>query len=172
MFDKIKGWFTTGLGKLLDNPKPVTVIVAVFISLFFLFLSFSANASDGRLELGPTYTGEFNGGAGLIYTERLKGKYDVGIALLGEQKWDGKTTGNNGNVFGQRIVKYKKAELGLGAAYWIKTDDRIIGCKLGYTMMLRWNFTDRLAASIRHWSNAGVCKPNRGQDLLTIGWRF
>jgi len=64
MLDKIKGWFTTGLGSLLDNPKPVMVIVAVIISLFFLFLSFSANASDGRLELGPTQTGEFNGGGG------------------------------------------------------------------------------------------------------------
>lgn len=172
MFDKIKGWFTTGLGGLLDNPKTATLIVLTVISLFFLFISFSADASETRLELGPTYTSEFNGGAGLIYTERFKGKWDIGIALIGEQDWKGQTTGNNGNVFGQRIVKYRKIELGLGAAYWITTDDRIIGCNLGFTMMTRWNITDRLSATIRHWSNAGTCKPNRGQDLLTIGWRF
>lgn len=173
MWDKIKGWFA-GLGGLLDNPKPAVFLILIFVLGFFTLRGCEAEASEGRVELGPTYTGEFNGGFGLIYTERFKGKWDIGIALLGEQKWDGITTGNNGNVFGQRIVKSPKErfEMGIGAAYWINTDRNLIGCHLGFTLSARWNITDRIPLTLRHWSNAGTCRPNRGQDLLTIGWRF
>ncbi|MBV8876778.1 MAG: acyloxyacyl hydrolase, partial [Gammaproteobacteria bacterium] len=61
--------------------------------------------------------------------------------------------------------------LGLGASYKTETD------KLDST---RWNFAEQLAfrwerahgpsleLSIRHWSNAGIKLPNRGQDFAVL----
>lgn len=158
--------------KLFDNPKPVVYLILAFLVAFFLMRSCEAEASEGIIEVGPTFTGEFNGGVGLVYTERLAGKWDVGVMLVSDQQWENvPRVGNNGGIFVQRVVKYKAFEMGLGAAGWINTS-RIIGCHLGYTLSVRYNITPRVPLTIRHWSNAGTCDRNRGQDLLTIGWRF
>lgn len=161
--------------KLLNNPKPVVFVVLVIIALF---ATYKAKATE--MEVGPTFTGQFNGGVGLLITERvLDNKLDLGIALIGDQEWNGQTTANNGNVFLAYVaekpsswVKLFPSEVSIGAAYWIKTDDRLVGSQLGYNLGLKWRLTEQASVGIRHWSNAGTVKPNRGQDLLTFGWRF
>lgn len=184
--------------KLFNNPKKEVWFIVAFLALFFGLMAYNARA-ESRLEFGTTYTstfvgeleressrlefaagytGEFNGGVGMVFTERFKGKYDIGLALIGEQEWETKwgpvSVEPNGNVFAQRIVKTPagRFEAGLGAGYWIKAPTRITGCNLAFTMSLRWNITQRIPLTVRHWSNAGSCPPNRGQDLLSIGWRF
>lgn len=147
------------------------ILVGLFIVGFGLMRACDADASEATFEVGPTYSGEFNGGAGLIYTERFAGKWDIGLMVFSDQDFGKITVQENGGIFAQRIVTAGKFQMGLGAARWIGTS-RFIGCEFGFTLSLRYAFTDRWSANIRHWSNAGACRPNRGQDLLTIGYSF
>ena len=158
-----------------DNPK---TIVFVLLGIILLFSAYKAYATE--IEVGPAYTGEFNGGIGLTLSERiLDGKIDIGIALIGEQEWNDKVTSNNGNVFAVFVAskpetwwKIAPSEISIGAAYWVNTDDRLIGSELGYMLGIKYRFGEHFSIGIRHWSNAGIKRPNRGQDLLAFGWRF
>lgn len=163
--------------RILDNPKPVVYAIVLFLVLAFSYRACSAD--DGYLEIGPTFTGGFNGGVGLMYSERVSPHWDFGLHLIGEQTWNGAVTGNNGGLTVSYVFKrpdsffrFLPDEMHLGPAVWIETDDRLIGCQLGYNLGIRYRLGSRFHLGIRHWSNAGVCKPNRGQDLLVLGARF
>lgn len=148
---------------LFDNPKPVVYAILLFIIAFFSVRSCEAS----QVELGATLLD----GYGLVYTESV-GKFDVGVMLISDQNWDDtQTAGNNGGVFGERLVRYKKFSMGLGAAYWIGTS-KVIGSNLTFHMSLHYDLNDRFILNIRHWSNAGSTDNNRGQDLITLGWKF
>lgn len=161
-----------------NNPKPVQAAIVLLILSFLAYMYFN-QAEAGEFEAGPTFTGEFNGGAGIVYSERvLNDKLDIGVQLISEQSWDDKQVGNNGGVWTafiahkpERWWRVLPDELSIGASYWIKTDEHLIGCNLGYQLGFRWRF-GQWSIGPRHWSNAGTCKPNRGQDMLTIGFRF
>lgn len=161
--------------KLFDNPKAAVIAIVIIIGLFF---AYKANATE--FEIGLTYAGEFNGGTGIVITESVAdGKIDIGIALIGEQTYDKENLvlGNNGNVFfafcARRPGKWSAflPDVCIGAAYWIQTS-RFIGDELGYHLALKWHITEHASIGVRHWSNAGTVKPNRGQDLITFGWSF
>ena len=101
-------------------------------------------------------------------------------ALISEQDYDKENLrlDNNGNVFAAFVAskpdrwwKILPSEVHLGPAYWIHTS-RFIGANMGFTLALKWHIGEHATVNIRHWSNAGTTKPNRGQDLLTFGWRF
>ncbi len=164
------------MNKLFDNPKGAVIGIVIVLLLFF---AYKAKATEA--EIGPTYSGEFNGGAGLIVTERIfDNKIDFGIALISEQDFDKENLrlDNNGTVFAAFVAtkpdKWWKGfptEVHLGPAYWIHTS-RFIGDELGFMLALKWHIGKHQTINIRHWSNAGTTKPNHGQDLLTWGWRF
>jgi len=162
------------MNKLFDNPKGAVIAILIVLLLFF---AYKAKATE--VEIGPTFASGFNGGVGLVLTERVyQEKFDLGIALISEQDYNDLKLDNNGNVFvafvAQKPETWWKAlptEVHIGAAYWIHTS-RFIGDELGYTLVLKWRITDHQSIGIRHWSNAGTTKPNRGQDLITWGWRF
>lgn len=158
--------------KLFDNPKWV---VAGILLVILLFVAYQAKATE--MELGATYAGEFNDGYALSLVERFGSKFDVGVTLIGEQNYKDGVVENNGSVwFGyvaerpKSWVKGLPSEVTIGAAHWVETN-RFIGCQQGYMLGLKWLFGS-LSVGVRHWSNAGICKPNRGQDVLTFGWRF
>lgn len=161
--------------KLFNNPKPVVVVIILII---LLFSAYKANATE--MEIAATYTGEFNGGVALSISERLfDNKMDIGVSLISEQEWENVSIGNNGNVWAAFIATKPDnwwmvlpTEVSIGPSAWIKTQSPINGCILGYMLGLKWRLGDHSSVGIRHWSNAGTCKPNRGQDLLTFGWRF
>ena len=159
--------------KIFDNPKPAVYMILAFLVGFFLLRSCEVEASEATLEIGPTFSGEFNGGMGLVYTERFNGTWDVGTMIMSDQTWnDGNShAGNNGGLFGQRIVRYKSFEMGLGASYWIN-QSALIGDEFAWALSLGWQFNDHASLRIRHWSNAGTVDRNRGQDILTFGWTF
>jgi hypothetical protein len=164
------------MNKLFNNPRAAVVIILVLIVLFF---AYKANATEA--EIGATYASKFNSGVAIVMTERfLDNKMDVGVALIGEQDYDKENivVGNNGNIFVAFVASKPAswwivlpAEAHIGMAYWIETN-RFIGDELGYQLALKWHFGKHATLGIRHWSNAGTVKPNRGQDLLTLGWRF
>jgi hypothetical protein len=65
---------------------------------------------------------------------------------------------------------------GLGAAYKNKTDD-LNGSNWNFAEQLGWRIPKqpsdhRLEFAIRHISNAGIKKPNRGEDFLTLAYVF
>lgn len=164
--------------RLFNNPKGVVFAILAVLGLFFLYAVYN-KADAAEAELGPTFTGEFNGGLGLSYMERVHPKIDVGVTLISDQDWNDRVTHNNGNVWAAFVqerpdgwTRWLPSEMSIGAAAWINTDDRLIGCHLGYQLGVKYRFTKALSVGIRHWSNAGTCKPNRGQDVLTFGWRF
>lgn len=162
---------------LFDNPRRVVFAVVAVLVLAFTYRACSA--SEAYLELGPAFTGEFNGGLGLVYTERLGDRFDLGLHLVSDQQWDGKSAGNNGGVTASIVFarpadfwRALPSEVHIGASAWIATDENLIGCHLGYNLGLRWRLSDRFHVGWRHWSNAGTCEVNRGQDLLVFGARF
>jgi hypothetical protein len=66
--------------------------------------------------------------------------------------------------------------VGGGAAYVNKTDD-LNGSNWNFAEQLGWRFPKqanghRLEFAIRHVSNAGIKKPNRGEDFLTLAYVF
>lgn len=170
--------------KVFERLKPVVFLVVGFLLLFFFYKNASAEETS-FVEIGPTFTGEFNGGLGLVYTERLYGRFDVGAMWISDQDFSGRSTPTNAGIMGKFVAerpdsfwKILPHELHLGAAYWVDTDDRVIGCNLGFALHVRYYLTDKLHAGISHWSNGGSCTDedgesiNRGQDLLVIGFRF
>lgn len=166
------------LQKLLNNPKKAVYLILAFVALFLSYLFFAPEAEGAEFEVGPTYTGEFNGGFGIIFSERFADKYDVGITLISEQSWEQVNIGNNGNVWAAYVAKRPESfwkvlpsEFALGPSVWIKNQSPINGCTLGYMLNLKWRIKN-FSVGVRHWSNAGSCRPNRGQDLLTFGYRF
>lgn len=168
------------LQKLFDNPKKAVYFIVAFV-LLWMGYAFLSDAEAGEVELGPTYTGEFNKGAAIAVSERLAGHWDVGFGLVSAQTWDEGTdsVGNNGHVWASYVVKRPEkfwkvfpSELGIGPNVWFKDNPPINGCQFGYMLNLKYRFGDRVSVGWRHMSNAGTCRPNRGQDMLMIGWRF
>ena len=166
--------------KLFDNPKKAVYIILAFVLLFLVYLEWGPTADGAEFEIGAAHTGEFNGAVAIVFSERFKDVFDVGITLIGEQQWEqvDPPIGNNGNVWAQYVAKRPDnwwrilpSELGVGAAYWIKTDRLIIGCHVGYWLSIKWR-VKKWSLAWRHGSNAGICDSNRGQDLVLIGRRF
>jgi hypothetical protein len=65
---------------------------------------------------------------------------------------------------------------GFGVAYKTKTDD-LDGSNWNFAEQLGWRFPQlanggRVEFALRHVSNAGLKKPNRGEDFLTLAYVF
>ena len=66
--------------------------------------------------------------------------------------------------------------VGFGGAYKIKTDD-LNGSHLNFAEQFGWRFPQQangghVEFAIRHMSNAGLKKPNKGEDFLTLAYVF
>ena len=69
-----------------------------------------------------------------------------------------------------------KMFLGLGGAYKSETDD-INGSRLNFAEQAGWRFTRSEVGPgfeivVRHMSNAGLKKPHKGQDFVTVAYVF
>lgn len=162
--------------------KPIYLIGLFLLLLFYLF--YQEAKADVHVEIGPTWlSGEFADGGTLLLSERF-GRYDVGIGYVSEQSVT--TACGPGlprsvrcdfdvreNIFvqAQRIVKYKRCEMGIGPAVF-QNRSRVFGKTFNFGLMVGCHVTDRFSVRLRHWSNAGSASPNLGQDLLTVGWSF
>jgi hypothetical protein len=66
--------------------------------------------------------------------------------------------------------------IGAGGAYKNETDE-MNGSHLNFAEQLGWRFPrqangGQVEFAIRHISNAGLKKPNKGQDFLTLAYKF
>ena len=70
----------------------------------------------------------------------------------------------------QGVHRWRAMEFGMGAAYLSRSDD-LNGSRPNFSLSAglvrgRWSLT------LRHYSNAGLKRPNYGSDFLVIGYRF
>ena len=148
----------------------VWVVIAFIIALIFFFYK-EANAVE--IEAGPGFlSGEYSEGGAVIINESV-GKWDIGGGYFSKQTCHCRYPDDlKENIFfhGQRIVEYKKWELGIGAAYFQNTN-RALGKNLTWSLSVGFG-GEHWSVRIRHFSNAGSGSPNLGQDLLTIGYAF
>lgn len=145
----------------------------LLIFLLVLAFFFYKEAEAAEFEVGPTLlSGEFSEGGVLIFNERI-GKWSLGGGYVSKQychcTWP---TDLEENIFfqGQRIVEYKKFEIGVGAAYFQNTN-RALGKNLTWSLSLGYG-GEHWSIRLRHYSNAGSGTPNLGQDMVTIGYEF
>lgn len=146
-------------------------IVAVFLLILVFFAYKEANALE--LEAGPAVlSGEFAEGGALMITERI-GPWSLGGGYVSKQVCHCRYPAElKENIFfqAQRILEYKRAELGIGAAYWQNTN-RALGKHLTWSLSLGFG-GEHWSLRLRHYSNAGSGSPNLGQDMLTVGYSF
>ena len=165
--------------KLFSNIRRKFYLVLGFVPLVVVVSTFSPETHAAEFEIGPTYTSRFNGGFGITFSERFAGKYDLGLSLISEQKWEAVHVSNNGNFWAAYVMhkpsrpwRVLPSEFSLGANHWFKNQSPINGCKVGYVLAFKYRFGNDFSIGWRHWSNGDSCVPNRGQDLMTFGWKF
>jgi len=181
MLEKIKTWWTNlpSVWNGINIKKGTTYAVLAFIVLFVLLLSKESDAAEPFIEVAPETTfvaGNSYTGSILMFGERFAGKYDVAIGLS--------TAGNcrdvvcsrgpsptNQLIFAQRVVSYKKVEMGLGISYW-HNQTAAWNSNTPFALSLGWNPSNRVALKWRHFSTGGSSDDNGGLDMITIGYKF
>lgn len=156
--------------------KPVFIISA-FLLLLLWGLNQEARA-ETSVELGGTMlSGQYGQGTALILSETWKDKYSIGFGYITKQEVtdrSGTTYSLRENVFVQGVRHIditEKFNLGLGASYFNDTN-RALGSQFAFSLLMRYDITDRWNINFRHYSNAGSKRPNMGQDMLTVGYRL
>lgn len=181
MFEKIKAQWnnlpTDWYG--INLRKGATWLIFGFIILISFMLAQEAKAEETTMEFAPTLFvagNRYNGGT-LLIEERWKGKYAIGLGLTTTwqcldindcRRGEGKT---NQLFYVQRVIQYKKFEMGLGVSYWHNTSPAW-DSHTPFALHAGWNFNDHANLKWRHFSTGGSSDKNGGLDLLTFGWRF
>jgi len=152
-------------------------IVLAFALLMVFFLANEGESAE--IEVGPTFlSGDYAEGGIILLSERV-GVWSFAGGYVSEQfvntcGWGGKCFDNDlqENIFFQvqRVIEYKRYEIGIGPAYFQSTN-RALGTSLVWAVSLGYG-GDHWSIRFRHYSNAGSGTPNLGQDALTIGYAF
>ena len=181
MLEKIKIWWINlpSVWKGINIKKGTTYAVLIFIVLFVLLLSKESNAAKPFIELAPETTfvaGYHYSGSILILGERFAEKYDIAIGLstAGKCEYEECARGlmpTNQLILAQRVVSYKKVELGLGISYW-HNQSAAWDSNTPFTLSLGWNPSNHIALKWRHFSTGGTSENNGGLDMFIIGWKF
>lgn len=158
---------------LFRNPKPVLWIIGLFVLLLIGLWSIKARASDLSFEAGSAMLRGEAPTIGVHIGWREAGPvgtdYEFGFNLVGSSNHY-RSNPNAIMVHALLVDGYKNFEAGLG--FYGHNVEWEYNCDFGFQLMMRWRFTDRIAAQWRHFSSGGSCKPNAGRDLLTLSWRF
>ena len=167
------------MGKLLNNPPAIRIVIYIFLAVMLLWLWWPEKTKAETLfGVGvPFVSGHYSNSVGITIAERFGEKWELDIVLIGEQtdKFD-RFIGNNFSFGGRLIVPSpsKRFELAIGGSVWAKRSV-IISCESRFTLTLgiAWNIRrGPWNLSIDHASMAGVCKPNPGQNMLLIRRKF
>jgi hypothetical protein len=158
------------------------------VKYIILLLLFSTAHADFNVEVGySNLSSEWTGPAVLIQ-ERWD-DWLIGIGYIdeqwvtpdGERDWHAKyapdrpakPTFVDRNLFlhGQRLLKWRKLEVGMGAAFFQNTN-RALGKNFTVSASVGYHFNENFSLVFRHFSNAGSGESNMGQDMLNIGYTF
>lgn len=156
-----------------NNPVKAVVGIVLFLIAFLAFRA--CEGAESTAQIGTAIASSEISGVAIGYSETFYGKWEVGAMLYSEQEFrkpEGNLKiGHNAIFHVGRVVTWKRVELTLGLAYWQNTN-RLGGCHTTFSLAAATRVWSRAWLMWRHFSNAGTCKPNSGQDSLTIGWRF
>ena len=181
MFAKLKEWWANLPNEWLgvSIKKPTTYLIVGFILLLVFMFTQEAKADERetRIEVAPTLfvAGDrYNGGL-INLEERWKGKYALGVGLTTDWNCSGDCKRGPGPtnqfIYAQRVVQYKKFEMGLGVSYW-HNKSPAWDSHTPFALHLGWNFNDHWAAKWRHFSTGGSSEKNGGLDYLSISYNF
>jgi hypothetical protein len=139
-----------------------------------LLLTFEATATE--VEVGPTNLSGDMAGFAVLLTEDV-GKWSFLGGYISEQEVDTCPRPDchfeiEPNIFFgvQRIVTLGDVELGVGPT-WFQNTNRALGANINWGLSIGYRW-DKVSVRFRHASCGGSCKPNMGQDILTIGYEF
>lgn len=165
--------------KLLNNPPAIRIVIYILLAVMLLWLWWPEKAKAETLfGVGaPFISGRYSDGVAITLAERFGGRWELNLTLVGEQtdKFD-RFVGNN-FAFGGRLIvpsPSKRFELAFGGAVWAK-QSAIVSCESRFTLTLgiAWNIRQGpWGLAIDHASTAGVCKPNPGQNILSVRRKF
>jgi hypothetical protein len=161
------------IGKLFDNPKPVRIVIVIFVALLLGLFAMKSRGSELYFDAGSAVVRGETPVIGMNIAWKQQGPantdYELGFKLIGESKHY-RENSNQFVVHGLLVDGWKKYEMGLGFAYFNVPSE--YACQFTFSLLMRYRFTDRIHVQAQHFSSAGSCEPNAGRDLLTVGWRF
>ncbi|KKL56137.1 hypothetical protein LCGC14_2248440 [marine sediment metagenome] len=167
------------MNKLLNNPPVIRAIVYILLAVMLLWLWLGEDAeAETIFGIGPAFvSGHYSNTIAITLHERFGGRWEVGLTLVGEQTTKHSQFVGNNFAFGGRLIipsPKKRFELSFGGAVWAK-QNVIVSCESRFTLTLgiAWNIRrGPWNLAIDHASTAGVCKPNPGQNILSIRRKF
>lgn len=160
--------------KLFRNNFKTQIAIYAFVVVLLVLFAVRARSSELSLEAGaamirgetPTFGLDIRWpGAGPVGTD-----YELGFNLTGDSQWKDRYSPNAVTLHGMLWDGYKSFEMGIGFAY--TTVPQAYHCQTTFALGVRWRFSDRVAASWRHFSSGGSCDPNVGRDMAVVSWRF
>jgi hypothetical protein len=171
IFKTISNWYSKH--KIFDNKKGSVIAIVIFVALLVTLFSVKARSEElyisggSAVVRGETPTLGFN----IAWKEQgpVNTDYELGFYLIGESDYY-QHNSNQIVVYGNLVDGYKKFEAGIGFA-WFNNQSEYT-CTETFSLLARWRFTDRFHVQAHHFSSAGTCRPNKGRDLLTFGFRF
>lgn len=95
--------------------------------------------------------------------------YAIGVEFIGGSEFNG-TQPNQFAWRAEVLDGFGKFDVGLGVAY-LQNIDTYNGSKTNFTLSLHYRFKN-IRASLRHYSNGGTVKPNKGRDMFYISYVF
>lgn len=159
--------------KLFRNPKPAIYLIIVFIVVLLVLWSIPSQGSELRMEGGSAVLRGETPVLGVNITWPQAGpvgtSYEAGFTLIGDSSY----YRDNPNVIalhGALVDGWKRFQAGIG--FYAMNVEHEYTCQVGFHLLARYSFSQRINATWRHYSSAGSCTPNAGRDLVTLAWRF
>ena len=180
-------WFSEIWGRLFQNPTRVQYAIALFVMI--LLVSFAstcraADRSDVIFGAGQTY---LFGQAPVLrmglqwkpepWDGTLFGRrnddyvIETALTLVGSVDYKGYRAENNIGASVLYMDGFGPVDVGIGLVYLQNTDFRN-GSNMNFEMALGYRPTKNIGIQLRHWSNAGTRRPNRGTDMVFVTWMF
>lgn len=147
-----------------------------YVMMLLLLCAPSVHAADlmflggSAVINGPTIAVE------ATLTQPYRSSYSIqeAVTYIGASTWeDGFTREPSKFVVAGRVVKTwnNKMFFGVGASFATRIDE-YNGSRLNFNEVAGITLFNRLVIELEHNSNAGMKKPNRGRNLVLIGYKF
>lgn len=164
----------------LGNKLVEQIIIGAFIVGMLVFFGIKDARSAEidptvRIEGGATVVRGATSAMNLAVTWPGAGPHDAdfacGTGLVGSSTFKGGQQANQAVLFCQIVDGYGRLSAGVGPAF-LQNQDAYNGSHFNFTLMLGWRLTEHWHITLRHFSNAGTKKPNKGRDMLYAAYEF
>jgi hypothetical protein len=156
--------------RLFRNPRWAVVAISIFLGL--ILATFATRCHGLTAEAGMAVIRGQTPAISLYvpFGRSETGSdhhYECGMALIGESE----RAANQIAASCLIVDGLGPIELGIGPAI-LANEDRYNSGRINFSLVARWNVTERLSLTWRHYSNAGTHMPNVGRDVVLVGWTF